>query len=120
MSRYLLLIIFTSPFVVLGTINAVVQYKTKKISQLRYILYLTFWITILTGLVFAEPTYQWLAKSNLTESDSLSLFDVIQITAIILLLYTVNRINSRASALEAKVKDLHQEISIITSEDKST
>lgn len=63
----------------------------------------------------AEPVYKSLYSSGLTQTESLSLFDVIQITAIIILLYGINRARIKLASLENKVNEIHQIISIKTS-----
>lgn len=68
----------------------------------------------------AEPLYNWLFASGLTQTESLSLFDVVQITAIVIVYYMANRTRIRLEGLEKRVQDLHQEMSIILSEDKTT
>lgn len=112
MSRYLLLFILNLPLIMAGIVNATVGYKLKKLSKKRYTFYVVFWLVIAGGLALAGPFYDYLYDHNLTETDSLSLFDVIQITAIILLLYITTRMLSKINAMENRMQDLHQEVSI--------
>jgi len=70
------------------------------------------WLIIIAGLALAQPIYEWLFSHNLTETDSLSLFDVIQITAIVIVFYVANRTRAKVEVLERRVQDLHQELSI--------
>lgn len=112
MSRYLLLLILCSPFIVAGLLNAVVSYKLKKISKRSFISQVVLWLIFLVGLIAAEPLYDWLFANNLTRTDTLSLFDVVQITAIIALFYTTNRFSARIDSLENRLADLHRELSI--------
>ena len=114
-SRYILLLIFTLPFIIAAIINLTTQYKLSKISRTRFVSWILIWTAILAGLVFAEPLYNWLFFNNLTVSESLSLFDVVQITAIIMLFYIVNRLLQKTEVIEKRLRDLHQEISIILS-----
>ncbi len=74
------------------------------------------WILITLGLLGAEPLYTWLFSHGLTQTDSLSLFDVVQITAIVMLFYVANRSRAKLEVLERRVQDLHQELSIELSE----
>jgi len=111
-SRYFLLFLFTAPFIVAGFINLVAQYKLGHIRKGRFVTWTIIWIFTLAGLFFAEPIYDWLFTSGLTQSDSLSLFDVVQITVIIILFYIVNRLRSRLEIVERRQKDLHHELSI--------
>lgn len=118
MSRYLLLLVLTSPFILAAVISAITQYKLGKRSSRRLIVQLFLWAIVLVGIIFAEPLYTWLFQNNLTETEPLSLFDVVQITAIVVLLFIVNQAASRLDTLERRVNDLHQELSIRLSKDK--
>lgn len=117
MSRYVLLVLLTMPFIFLGIMSSVVSYKLGRIQLRRLVLRVGFWLTILIGLVFAEPIYNYLFSRGLTQTEPLSLFDVIQITAIVALLYTTNRIHSKLEITERRLQDLHQELSIRLSKD---
>ena len=70
------------------------------------------WIFILIGILFAENIYKYLFTNNLTQTEPLSLFDVIQITGIVIVLYIANQAYAKVDALEKRVQDLHQELSI--------
>jgi hypothetical protein len=118
-SRYLILIILNAPLIIMGIMTSMVSYKMKRISRRRYIFRTTLWLTILTGLVFAEPLYSFLFSNNLTKSEPLSLFDVIQITGIILTFYIANQAYVKIDLLERRVQDLHQELSIRLSDKDS-
>jgi len=111
-SRYLLLFIFNLPFILAALINIITQYKLRRINRSRFYIWLIVWSAILLGLLFAEPIYAWLFASGLTASDSLSLFDVVQITAIVVLFYIVNRMRLKLEVVERRLKNLHQELSI--------
>jgi hypothetical protein len=62
--------------------------------------------------MMAEPLYEWLFVNNLTQTESLSLFDVIQITAIVIVAYMTNRCYIKIETLEKRANDLHRELSI--------
>lgn len=111
-SRYLLLFLFTAPFVIAGIINLIAQYKLNRIRRVRFIVWILIWTVVLLGLFFAEPFYTWLFSSGLTQSDSLSLFDVVQITAIILLFYVVNLQRTKLETIDRRLRDFHKEVSI--------
>lgn len=111
-SRYWLLLIFTLPFIITGILSAITQYKIGRAPRKRLIAQLIIWILVLIGLLSAEAIYNWLFINKLTDTDSLSLFDVIQITAIVLLFYITNQMRFKLTALERRVQDLHQELSI--------
>ncbi|NCU40620.1 hypothetical protein EOL73_02585 [Candidatus Saccharibacteria bacterium] len=115
MSRYLLLLILNLPFIAAGFISALTRYKLNKISQRKFFTHISFWLIVLAGLVFAEPLYGWLFANNLTDTEPLSLFDVVQITAIVLLFYIINRVRAKTDELGTIVRDLHQELSILLS-----
>lgn len=111
-SRYLLLFLFNSPFVLLGYLNSLVSYKLKKISKSKFILRVIIWTAIFMGLIFAQPLYVFLFSNNLTDTEPLSLFDVIQITGIVITFYLANRAFEKADNLERRLQNLHREVSI--------
>jgi hypothetical protein len=112
MSRYTLLLLLNLPFVLAGLLTALTQYKLSRITKRRMLIQILIWFTVLIGLVLAEPTYLWLRGRGLTVTDSLSLFDVVQITALVIVTYVVNRMRLKLAVLERRVLDLHQELSI--------
>jgi hypothetical protein len=119
MSRYLLLLLFTLPFILAGVLSAFTQYKLKKSSGKRAVMLIIFWVIVLAGLASASFIYDELTRRGFTQTDSLSLFDVVEITAIVFLLYVCNRMRQKISVMEDRLQDLHQEISIQVSEIKS-
>lgn len=120
MSRYLILIILNAPLIVAAMINTLVGYKLKRMSRRRFFFGITFWLLLLIGLVCVEPLYSFLFSNNLTETEPLSLFDVMQITGIIFTLFIANKAYGKVDLLERRVQDLHQELSIRLSEEKDT
>ena len=112
MSRYLLLFLLNTPFIIAALLSATVSFKLKKISLRRYAFYLVFWSSLLAGLALASPIYDFLFSRELTTTEPLSLFDVVQITAIVGVLYLAGRTRARVDTLERRVNDLHQELSI--------
>lgn len=119
MSRYLILVILNTPLILVAIINAIVSYNLKHLSLRRLIFKVTFWVTVFTGLVFAESIYNYLYAEGLTQTEPLSLFDVLQITGVIFVFFLVNRLYIKVDVLERRVQDLHQELSIWLSETKS-
>lgn len=119
MSRYLLLLLLNLPFIIIATISAITKYKIGHSSKGRLVTQLIIWFFMLIGLVSAHSVYQYLFDHQLTESEPLSLFDVVQITAIVLLFYLVNRMQSRVEYLENRLSVLHKELSITLSTSKS-
>jgi hypothetical protein len=116
-SRYLILIVLNLPLILAGILSTLVSYKLKRTSRRKFIFRLLFWLIILVGIVFAEPIYAFLFSNQLTETEPLSLFDVIQITGIVFTLYIASQALLKVSNLEHKIQDLHQELSIRISKD---
>jgi len=119
-SRYLILVILNTPLVIVGILNALTSYKLNHIGKRRLILRITLWLIIFTGILFVQPLYNFLFSHRLTQTEPLSLFDVIQITGIILAFLIANHAYTKADTLERRIQDLHQELSIRLSEDKPT
>lgn len=119
MSRYFILIILNTPLIVAAILNATVAYKLKRTNKRRFIFRVLFWLSIFAGLIFAQPIYVFLFSNNLTQTEPLSLFDVIQITGIIFSLFIVNQAYAKVDRLEQRFQNLHQELSIMLSRIKS-
>lgn len=117
MSRYTLLLLLNLPFILAAIISAVTHYKLRRSSKRRLILQISIWLAVLIGLALAEPIYIWLFNNELTDTEPLSLFDVVQITAIVVTFYIANRTRLKTQVLERRVQDLHQELSIRLSTD---
>ena len=118
MSRYLILVILNTPIIIAGLLNALVDYKTKKFQRNKFIFQLFIWLIIFIGLVSTKFIYDSLFSNHLTATEPLSLFDVIEITGIILILFMANRSRVKLDILERRVRDLHQELSIRLSQKK--
>jgi hypothetical protein len=112
MSRYLLLFLLNLPFIVAALLSAITQYKLKRSTKKRLIVQTVLWLSVLAGLASAEAIYGWLFRNNLTKTEPLSLFDVVQITAIVITFYITNRTRLKLEATERRLHDLHQELSI--------
>lgn len=117
MSRYVILLLLNAPFIFTALLNALVNYKTKRMSGKRFAFQVTTWLLIFAGLALAQPIYRFLFSNNLTVTEPLSLFDVIQITGIVFLLFVANRYHSKIETLERQIQHLHQELSIRLSEE---
>lgn len=112
MSRYLVLVLLNIPLIAAGILSAIVAFKMRRIGKRRFILRTGLWTIILLGLVFAEPIYSFLFSNNLTQTEPLSLFDVIQITGIVFVFFIVSQAYAKVYQLEHKIQELHQELSI--------
>ncbi len=113
------MVILNLPLIIAGILSAVVAYKLKQTNRRRLIFRISLWLFILLGLLLAEPLYTFLFSNHLTQSEPLSLFDVIQITGIIFTLFIANRAHIKADLLERRIQDLHQELSIQLSKHSS-
>lgn len=112
MLKYYLLVILNTPFIIFGMLRALRLYNQKAITKLRLVGAFTLWTAVFLGLVFAQPLYEALAQSGLTDSTPLSLFDVVQITGIILALFLVTRLYGKTDTLETRINQLNRELSI--------
>jgi hypothetical protein len=117
MSRYLILLLLNTPFIIAGLVNALVSYKLSKISKRRFMFQFVVCLVVFIGLASAKPIYEFLFSNNLTHTEPLSLFDVIQITGIIAIIFVAQRTRAKLETLERRVQDLHQELSIKLSEE---
>jgi hypothetical protein len=112
------LVILNTPLVIAGVVNAVVAFKLSRSSRRRFIIRISLWVLIFIGLLVTKSIYDFLFSNHLTETEPLSLFDVIQITGIILVFFTANQAYTKVDLLERRVQDLHQELSIRLSKNK--
>ena len=112
MSRYLILVLLNVPLIITAVLNAIVSYKMKHISKKRLVIKCMFWISLLFALIIVEPVYTWLYSEGLTQTEALSLFDVILITSALLMFFLINKLYVKVDVLERRTRDLHQELSI--------
>ena len=118
MSRYTILVLLNTPLILAGILNAVTANKLKRISKRRLLFRVTLWVGILVSLAFAESIYRFLFSNHLTQTEPLSLFDVIQITGIVFTFFIANQAYTKVDLLERRIQDLHQELSIRMSKDE--
>lgn len=116
MSRYLLLIILNAPLVIAGLIGALVEYKTRRISIFKWLGTTVIWLVIFGGIIGVQPALTFLHEHHKIRAHEMSLFDVLEITGIIYILFMANRSRIKTDRLEQRVQDLHQELSIRLSE----
>jgi hypothetical protein len=120
MSRYLILVLLNLPLIFAALLSALVDYKMGKLSGKSFVRQIVIWVVIFAGLACTKFIYEFLFTNKLTQTEPLSLFDVIQITGIIIVLFMANRTRLKLDILERRVQDLHQELSIRLSKDKQT
>lgn len=110
--RFIILLLLNVPIISIALLNVVTRYKLKKISKKRFRIQMVLWAILLIVLVFSFPVYNYLAGNPTLDSLELSLFDIVQTTAIIFLIYIVNNMRQQAEWNEKTIRDLHQELSI--------
>lgn len=119
MSRYVLLVLFNLPMITLACIGIITRYKMNKITARRARGQIIMWLLLLFAIALSGPIYQYLFDNNFTDTNPLSLFDVVQITLIVFLLYTVNGLNIKYDIAEQRLSELHKQLSIkLSDEDK--
>lgn len=114
--RYLILVIINLPIVFLAFLNIITQYKMKRIDKERFIRQTLLWLIISLVLILAFPIYNLANGRAIFSSVELSFFDIAEITSIVFLFYTVNNQIRKLNNIERRLRDLHQEMSIILSE----
>ena len=110
--RYLILVLLNVPIILTALINIITQYKLRKVSTARFRHQLIIWLVIMVVLVGSFPRYNISLGHPPLDSSELSLFDILQTTAIILLFYIANTQRQRIDQNERRLRDLHQELSI--------
>lgn len=115
MDKYTLLLLLNVPFVLFGIIRAFVMHHEGLLQRLGLGIRLAFWIIILFGLIFTEEIYNFLFKNNLTDTNPLSLADVVLVTGILFCFSLCLRAYAKADALERRLSDLHEELSVLNS-----
>lgn len=116
--RYLVLVLLNLPIVLIALVNIITQYKLKKVSIGRFRHQLIIWLAMLIILISSFPVYNLLSGKPVFDSRELSLFDIVEITAIIMLFYTVNNLRQTNEQQQQRLRELHQELSIRLSVNK--
>ena len=116
--RYLTLVLLNVPIILAALINIITQYKLRKVSVTRFRHQLIIWMVIMVVLIGSFPLYNISIGHPPLDSSELSLFDILQTTAIILLFYIANNQRQRIDQNEHRLRDLHQELSIRLSNGK--
>ena len=110
--RYVILVLLNMPIIILAALNFVTKYKLKKITKERFVRQMFFWIALCIVLIASFPAYNLLTNRPIFDSSELSLFDIVQTTAIIFLIFTVNNLRQKLESTTIRLRDFHQEISI--------
>ena len=116
--RYIILIILNLPIIFLALANIITDYKLKKVSINRFRNQIVLWVFILVVVIGSFPIYNIATGSPPLDSSELSLFDIVQTTVIVYLIYIINGHRQKTDRQERKLRDLHQEISIKITENK--
>jgi hypothetical protein len=114
--RYIILLLLNLPIISVALLNLVTKYKLRKITKRRFNIQILLWAILLTVLIFSFPIYNLITGKPPLDSHELSLFDIVQTTAIIFLIYMINTVRQKLEWNEKAIRDLHQEISIRLSE----
>jgi len=115
--RYIILLLLNVPIISIAILNIITKFKLRKISKRRFKIQMILWAAVLVILILSFPVYNILNGETPFDSAELSLFDIIQTTAIVFLIYTVNDLRQKNEQNEKRLRDLHQELSIILSDD---
>lgn len=110
--RYLLLVALNLPLVLLALINIVTQYKLGKVSRGQLTRQLFVWLSFLIILVTSFPIYNYLRGYQFDDSRNLSIFDILQTTAIAWLFYIINNQRRKLEQTEQRLRHLHERLSI--------
>jgi len=110
--RYAILVVLSVPIVFLALMNIVTQYKTKKIQLARFRYQLIVWAVIFVVLVGSFPVYNIIKHKPILDSSELSLFDIVQTTTLVYVIYVMNDYRRRIEQGERAIRDLNQQLSI--------
>lgn len=112
MSKYTLLIILNMPFVAVGLLKTYRMFQVGRLSRAGLVMRVIFWLTVACGIVFVREIYTFLVSHSLTDSTPLSLTDVVMITGVIFCLSFCLRLYTKNEALEKRLNDLHEKLSV--------
>lgn len=118
MSKYTLLVLLNAPFVIFGILKAIAGYKRGGINRAGLATRLLFWVSVLLGLVFAEDIYSYLVSNGLTDSDPLSIADVVLVTGLSFCLFLIIRLYAKIEGQQRRFDLLHEKLSIELSGNK--
>lgn len=112
MDKYTLLVILNLPFVLFGLLKAYIAYKKGSLSQSSTALRVGFWLTIALGLFLARYIYEFLYSRGLTDSQPLSIADVVLVTGVVFCLFLNLRTYSKLELMERRFNTLHEKLSV--------
>lgn len=110
--RYAVLVLLNTPVILLALVNLITRFKLRKIDAQKFRWQIIFWSVLFVVLVSSFPVYNIFSGKALLDSHELSVFDIVQTTAIFILFYVINNQRQKTEQLERYVRDFHQELSI--------
>jgi len=116
MDKYTLLFVLNLPFIIFGVIKSITLYNKHSIKKLGLIFRITLWMVILFSLLYVRNMYSFLFRHKLTDSVPLSIADVVLTTGILYCIFLYTRLYSKLDATEKKLSDLHEKLSIKSSD----
>lgn len=116
MSKYIVLILINLPLLLAVLIRTTADYKTRRITKNKYVITTIVWVFVIAALCLIEPFYNILLRSGLTDSPSMSIFDVALLTLLVFAGYLLMRAKQDISELETRVSKLHERIVIVDEE----
>lgn len=117
-NKYNVLIYLTAPVIILFFFRIIDNYKRRRISFKSMAILLLFWLILTTGLIFNKYLFDFIRSSKLSDSTPLSLYDVVQISLIIFLIYIAFRHSFKIEELKNKITKLNQEIALREKRDR--
>jgi hypothetical protein len=116
--RYVVLLLLNVPIIMVALLNLITRYKLSRVTKERFYTQMSLWAILLVVFIASFPLYNYFSGKPILDSSELSLFDIVQTTAIIFLLYVVNTMRQKSEKTERTLRDLHQELSIRLSKDE--
>ena len=112
MLKYVILAVFTLPFVAYGLLKALISYRSGLISRGSFILRIFFWASIAIFALLAREIYNFLRSNDLTDSPPLSLAEILLFIGVVFALALIIRLYSKLDSTEKRLSDLHEKLSI--------
>lgn len=120
MDKYTLLMALNTPLVLYGLTKALGSYRKGRIKTGGLLIRASFWIIVLVGLLFARDIYEYLLTQGLTDSQPLSLADVVEVTGLSFCLFLILRLYTKLDNQEHRFTELHEKLSIHLSKQNET